>query len=253
MVGEVPGERLLQHADLAAHPSRGPAGPAPSGHARRPTSAAIIVPPGDPEDVAGHHRQLDLGVLQQLLHPLLLRGARPRPDRPGSGSGPAASGSAAAARKLGRIICRSATLHSQTASSSVGLRSPGQVLDVLGVDQPGLEPVGLQQVERPASSSPLVASITTRVTPSCRAADRPAPATTGSSWNRSPPPAAGCPDRASCGHPHAAHQFGLADVQRRDPLDDLLVVLCLLQHPATPVRSTTASGCPQEPQGRCRI
>jgi hypothetical protein len=32
-------------------------------------------PAGEPEDVAGHHRELDLGVLQQLLDPVLLRGA----------------------------------------------------------------------------------------------------------------------------------------------------------------------------------
>src|SRR5215207_4635086 len=31
-------------------------------------------PAGDPEDVAGHHREFDLGVLQQLLHPLLFGG-----------------------------------------------------------------------------------------------------------------------------------------------------------------------------------
>ena len=30
------------------------------------------LPPRHPEAVTGHHRQLDLGVLQQLLHPLLL-------------------------------------------------------------------------------------------------------------------------------------------------------------------------------------
>jgi hypothetical protein len=30
--------------------------------------------------------------------------------------------------------------------------------------------------------------------------------------------------------PHAAHQLGLADIQRRDPLDDLLAVLCSDEH-----------------------
>jgi hypothetical protein len=39
------------------------------------------------------------------------------------------------------------------------------VLDVTGVDQPDLEPVGFQQVVDPLQES-LVASITTRVTPS---------------------------------------------------------------------------------------
>src|SRR5665811_1600002 len=40
------------------------------------------------------------------------------------------------------------------------------------------------------------------------------------------------PPRATLGigYPHTAHQFGLADIQGRDPLDDLLLVLRLLQH-----------------------
>ena len=36
--------------------------------------------------------------------------------------------------------------------------------------------------------------------------------------------------------PHAAHQLGLANIQRRDPRDDLLVVLRLCQHPGLPCR-----------------
>jgi hypothetical protein len=35
---------------------------------------------------------------------------------------------------------------------------------------------------------------------------------------------------ALIGKPQAAHQLGLADIQRRDPLDDLLVVLRLPEH-----------------------
>lgn len=35
-------------------------------------------------------------------------------------------------------------------------------------------------------------------------------------------------------HPRAADQEGLPDVQRRDPLDDLLVVPGFLQHAASP-------------------
>jgi hypothetical protein len=33
------------------------------------------------------------------------------------------------------------------------------------------------------------------------------------------------------GDPDAAHQLGLADIQRRDPLDELLVVLRGGEHP----------------------
>ncbi len=50
-------------------------------------------------------------------------------------------------------------------------------------------------------------------------------------------------------NPSAAHQLGLADIQRRDPLDDLLNLWIYLQHrrllPSTP----TTSGHPQGPQG----
>jgi hypothetical protein len=37
--------------------------------------------------------------------------------------------------------------------------------------------------------------------------------------------------------PRAAHQFGLADIQRRDPRDDLLVVLRLCEHSRLPLPS----------------
>jgi hypothetical protein len=38
-------------------------------------------------------------------------------------------------------------------------------------------------------------------------------------------------------NPDAAHHLGLADIQRRDPLDNLLPVRCFLQHPAPPTLS----------------
>jgi hypothetical protein len=51
------------------------------------------------------------------------------------------------------------------------------------------------------------------------------------------------------GDPHTAHHFGLADIQRRYPLDDLLAVLTLLQHPAPPIlkgrQQTVARGSRQ--------
>jgi hypothetical protein len=47
----------------------------------------------------------------------------------------------------------------------VGLGPSREVLDVTGIHQPDLEPVGFQQVIDPFQES-LVASITTRVTPS---------------------------------------------------------------------------------------
>ena len=78
VVGEPPGERLLQSGGLASH--------RPAGHVGQDLRVAFPGdqrghhrPPGHPEDVAGHHRQLDLRVFQQLFHPLLLR--RPGGDQ----------------------------------------------------------------------------------------------------------------------------------------------------------------------------
>ena len=71
VVGEVPDERLLQHADLGAHPGPGQL----SKHLRVALAGdqrGQHLPARDPEDVRDHRGQLDLGVLEQLLHPVLL-------------------------------------------------------------------------------------------------------------------------------------------------------------------------------------
>jgi hypothetical protein len=47
--------------------------------------------------------------------------------------------------------------------------------------------------------------------------------------------------------PDAAHQLGLADIQCRDPLDDLLVVHCPAEHLA--LLQARGGRCPQEPLG----
>jgi hypothetical protein len=66
----------------------------------------------------------------------------------------------------GRSICRSASLPSQTASNVSVLGRPGRCLEVTGIHQPDLEPMGFQQVEEAPLQESLVASITTRVTAS---------------------------------------------------------------------------------------
>ena len=49
--------------------------------------------------------------------------------------------------------------------------------------------------------------------------------------------------------PHAAHQLGLADIQSRDPRDDLLLILRLCQHLAClTVDGTEGGRCPREPR-----
>jgi hypothetical protein len=76
MVVAVAVERLLQQAELGAQALAGQLcqhlGVALPSHQRGQHG-----PAGDPEDVAGDHAQLDLGVLQQLLDPVLFRRADP--------------------------------------------------------------------------------------------------------------------------------------------------------------------------------
>ena len=126
LVGEEPGERLLQQRQFGAHPRTGqlrqPLGVAFPGDQRRQHR-----PPGDPEDVAGDHAQLDLGVLQQLLDPLLLGGPRRHQVHAVAGHLSQLPGRSWGT-KLGRSICRSASLHSQTASRVSVLGRPGRCL-----------------------------------------------------------------------------------------------------------------------------
>ena len=113
----------------------------------------------------------------------------------------------------------------------VGLRPAGQMLDVAGVDQPRSRTRRLQQVEH---RLPVV-----RRWPPSPPGSRPARQPVASPHNdaghrrvRCASPAPGArPFRA--GHPDTAHHLGLADIQRRDPLDDLLVVLDRAASPAS--------------------
>jgi hypothetical protein len=129
----------------------------------------------------------------------------------------------------------------------VGLGPARQVLDVPRVDQPHLKPLGLQQVKR---RLPVVAG---GLHHHPRHAEGAQPV--GQHQQRAghggvgahllQPPARG----VGAWHPHAAHQLRLADVQRRDPLDELLGLLGLLQHLASLLADGQQYGCPQEPQG----
>jgi len=75
VVAEPTGERLLQVGDLAAHPAPGELGEH-LGVALPGDQRGQHVAAGDPEDVGDHDAELDLGVLEQLLDPVLLRGPR---------------------------------------------------------------------------------------------------------------------------------------------------------------------------------
>src|SRR5215218_5680841 len=99
-----------------------------------------------------------------LLDPLLLRGPRRHQIHPVAGHVPQLAdrlwGDEAGPQQLPL-----GNLAQPDRIQGVGLGTPGEVLDVAGIHQPGLEPVGFQQVQGPLQSS-LVASMTTRVTPS---------------------------------------------------------------------------------------
>jgi hypothetical protein len=125
------------------------------------------------------------------------------------------------------------------------------MLDVTGIHQPDLEPVGFQQVEDPL---PVVAG---------GLHDHPGHAQLGQPVGHDQQPAGHRlvgPDLlqpparpALARDPHTASQLGLADIQRRNPLDDVVAVVCLLQHPGLPALRPATGGCPQEPQGDWRI
>ena len=230
VLGEVAGERLFQRADLAAHPGAGQLGeglgvafPGDQGGHHRPAGLA--------EDVAGRHRQLDAGVFQQLFHPVLLR--CPGADQVGAVAGDITQPADRRRRhEAGPDHLPLGHLAQPDAIQLVRFRQARQVLHVLGVDQPGLEPMRLQHVKR----RPPVVRRCLHHHPGHSQAGQPVGQRQQRTGHRGIrlhflQPAARL---ALVRDAHAAHQLGLADVQRRDPLDDLLPVGGLLQHPAPP-------------------
>jgi hypothetical protein len=145
LVGEAPSERLYQQAEFGAQPGTGQLrqdlGVALAGHQRGQHG-----PPRHPEDVGGDHRELDLGILQQLLHPLLFGG--PRRDQIGSVAGHVPQlPDRRWWHEAGPEHLPLGELAQPDRIQGVGLGPPGEVLDVTGIDQPDLEPGRFQQVE----------------------------------------------------------------------------------------------------------
>jgi hypothetical protein len=146
MVAEVAGERLLQHAKLGAQAAAGEL----RQHLRVPFTrdqGGHHGPAGDPEAVSRHHAQLDLGVLKQLLHAVLLGSPGGDQISPVTGQVPQPA-DLWGRHEAGAQHLPLGDLGKPHRVQAVGLGPPRQVLDVAGVDQPGLKPVGLQQVER---------------------------------------------------------------------------------------------------------
>ena len=148
-------------------------------------------PAGLAEDVAGHHRQLDAGVLQQLFHPVLLR--CPRADQVGAVAGDITQPADRRRRhEAGPDHLPLGDLAQPDAIELVRFRPARQVLHVLGVDQPGLEPMRLQHVKR----RPPVVRRCLHHHPGHSQAGQPvgqAPAANRSSWNTPALPAAAGP------------------------------------------------------------
>jgi hypothetical protein len=133
----------------------------------------------------------------------------------------------------------------------VGLGTTRQVLDITGIHQPDLEPVGFQQVEGP---SPVVAG-GLHHHPGHAQLGQPVGHDQQRAGHRLVgPDLLQPPARAALARdPYTAGQLGLAHVQGRDSLDDLIVVVRLLQHPASLRSDDPKGGCPQEPQGERQI
>jgi hypothetical protein len=145
VVGEVAGERLLQQADLGSH--------AAPGQLRQHLRVTLAgdqrgqhVASGHAEDVRGDHAEFDLRVFEELLHPLLLRRADPDQVGPVAGQIP----QHADRRRwdeAGADHLPLGDLAQPHRVELVGLGASRQVFDIFGVDQPGVEAVGLQQIE----------------------------------------------------------------------------------------------------------
>ena len=83
---------------------------------------------------------------RQLLHPLLLRGPRRHQIRPVAGHVPQLP-DRSWGDEAGPQHLPLGDLTQPDRIQGVGLGTPREVLDVTGIDQPDLEPVGFQQVE----------------------------------------------------------------------------------------------------------
>jgi hypothetical protein len=128
------------------------------------------------------------------------------------------------------------------------LGRPGRCSGVTGVDQPALEPVGFQQVVDPL---PGVAG---------GLHHHPGHAQLGQPVGHDQQPAGHRlvggdllepPVRPALARdPHTTGQLGLAHVQRRHPLDDLLDLLGLLQHPGPPWAPTSNGRLPAGAAGQ---
>lgn len=222
VVGELPGQRLDQVRDLGAHPAPGQLGERPRvalpGHQR-----VQHRPAGDSEQVAGPVllvRELDAGILQQLLDLLAVPGAL-------GDQGRAQPGEVAQLPDRGGRHERSpqhpalGQLGQPHRVELVSLRTARHVLHIPGVDQPHPQAPGLEPVEERApvigrrfhhhQLNTLAHQVVGQLHHGVAGRPhRPGPL--------HPPP--GTPPRRQ---PGAHHRRGLGDVNRRHPHDPLIL------------------------------
>jgi hypothetical protein len=227
---EVTGERFLQLRDLLPHP--GPCHLCEHPRVLLPTDQrGHHLSPGDAEDIAGDDGQFDARVFEELLHPVLLRAPRTNQIDPVPGQVPEPA-DRARRNEAGSEHLSFRDLAQPHRVQHIGLRSPRKVSDVFRVHQPHLEPVRFEEIER----RPPVVAGRFHHDPLNTEFDQPVRELGQRAGHRRM--------RAHLLHPafpaarrgqsNAAHHLRLANIQRRDPLEDLLLILSLREHPRLP-------------------
>jgi hypothetical protein len=233
MVLEMPGQRLDESVELAAHPA--------PGHLRQRPGIALTgdqrsqhLPAGDSQDVADHAGQLDLGIFQQLLQALLLPGLLPHQSAAVTGQIPQPPDllrvhqARAAHAPLG-------DLGQPHRVQPVGLGPPRRVLHMLGVQQPAGEPFPLEQV---VHRLPIIAGGLHRHHLHPLAPQPIRQLQQRRRQRRILPHLLHPPARlVRMRHPYTRRQHGLAQIQRRDPLKRCRQLINRV-HNHLPVRKT---------------
>src|SRR5512132_1930796 len=210
------------------------------------SSAASMARPETPKMSEATTLSLIWASTRQPAPPAASPRSGPPPDPPGSGSRLAAAGSAVG-DEAGPQQLPLGELAEPDRIQGVGLGPSREVLDVTGIDQPRLEPVGFQQVEDP----PPVVAGGLHHHPGHAQLPQPVGQHQQPAGHRLVAPDLLQPPArpALARDPHTTGHLGLAHVQRRHSLDDLVPVVGLLQHPGLPPLRPATGGCPQEPQG----
>jgi hypothetical protein len=223
VVGELAGQGLHQRRVLDTQPTPGQLGEH-LGVALTCDQRLQHGPARDPEEVGGHRPKLDQGVLQQLLQPLLVAGALGGQVRaqPGVVPQPADLGGRDERGPQHAPLVQLAQPHR---IQLVGLGTARQVLDVAGVDQPYHQPPRLQQVDK----RPPIVGGGLHHHPLDPLADQLVGQLQDLVGGRADLPDRGGA-RARLGgmrHAGAHHPRRLGDVDRGDPLHDLLMLVDL--------------------------